>query len=93
MCSPSSDGDSDVEGDATDRCPGTPPAEEVDDAGCSVAQFCAAFDATSRDGARQCKKADWKNDEPFMRTRDADCLVDKRGTRDVADDLCVPIPG
>ncbi len=38
----------------------------MDDAGCSLDQFCSGFDATTRDGAKDCKRADFKNDEPSM---------------------------
>ena len=70
------DEDADGESDVSDRCPGTDAGEEVDDAGCSVIQFCARFDATTHDGARACRKADWKNDEPLMRRREADCQIE-----------------
>lgn len=86
---PDADGDGEV--DATDRCPGTPAGAEVDGDGCSLLQFCALFDATTRDGARRCRKADWANDEPTMRGREADCRVN-RGGPGPADDECVPTP-
>lgn len=44
------DEDGDEESDPLDRCPDTPPRVEVDDSGCSQAQFCAQFDAATRDG-------------------------------------------
>jgi hypothetical protein len=71
------DADGDGESDVTDQCPATPPGELVDSDGCSLAQFCARFDASTRDGARICKKADWKNDEPLMKSRERDCTVDR----------------
>jgi hypothetical protein len=82
--------DSDADGvpDPLDRCPGTPSGEPVDDAGCSLAQFCGKFDATTRDGARACRRVDWKNDEPLL-SSPKDCMVD-RGGRGSADDRCVP---
>jgi hypothetical protein len=56
---PFPDADRDGEHDATDRCPASPWAGiEVDDAGCSHDEFCAAQPAAL------CTKADWKNDEP-----------------------------
>lgn len=88
---PVPDADGDGEGDATDRCSGTPSGETVDGDGCSRSQFCARFDASTRDGTRACKKADWSNDEPLMRVREAaDCVVDKGASRESADDRCVP---
>src|SRR5262249_53959876 len=83
------DADGDGEIDSRDRCPNTPAGAEVDDAGCSLAQFCATFDAPTRDGARNCKKADWNNDEPAMSARDRDCTID-RGSQGTLDDRCVP---
>jgi hypothetical protein len=74
------DTDSDGVPDSLDRCPATPPDTDVDDAGCSLAQFCASFDATTRNGVRACRKADWRNDEPLMRRRDADCTVERSAT-------------
>src|SRR5262249_14477696 len=55
ICRVTSDEDGDGERDSNDRCPGTPTGEVVDDAGCSLTQFCSRFDATTRDGARACK--------------------------------------
>lgn len=83
-----SDADGDGEADPSDRCPDTPIAVDVDSDGCSLAQFCALFDATTRDGAKSCKRADWRNDEPLMKRRDADCVIEKGATRP-ADDRCV----
>lgn len=84
------DADEDGEADDTDHCPGTATGRPVDDAGCSVTEFCATIDVTSKLGARICKKADWRNDEPFMRGRDADCRVAK-GLPSPADDICIPV--
>jgi hypothetical protein len=42
------------------------------------------FDARKKAGAKRCKAADWKNDEPVMTRRTADCAV-QRKTK-----LCVP---
>lgn len=83
------DSDTDGEADDTDRCPGTASGAAVDDAGCSVEQFCARVSATTKQGARSCKSADWNNDESFMKSKDADCKVDKGG-KGHADDRCVP---
>jgi hypothetical protein len=61
------DSDGDGEDDATDRCAGTPAGLSVDEAGCSLAQFCASRTAT-------CKRNDWLNDEPGVKKpRDCTC--------------------
>jgi hypothetical protein len=86
-----SDPDGDGEADPTDHCPGTGAGAAVDDAGCSAAQFCATFDATTSEGARRCKKADWQNDEPIMKRGQGDCVVDRAG-QGRTDDRCVPVP-
>lgn len=84
------DADGDGLPDPLDRCPGTTPGTNVDDSGCSQVQFCAQFDAATRDGSKACKKADWKNDEPLMKpAKEADCAVDK-GLKGTEDDTCVP---
>ena len=82
------DQDTDGVRDLDDDCPGTA-GGPVDRQGCSLEQFCASIDATTRDGRRICKKADWQNDEPIMRSRDRDCTRDKQGAG-VEDDICVP---
>src|SRR5262249_1433485 len=83
------DSDGDGETDTTDRCPTSPAGELVDDGGCSRAQFCAGFDPRTRDGARACRKADWKNDEPLMHVREqGDCAIDK-GNAGLDDDRCI----
>jgi hypothetical protein len=87
-CTPD-DNDGDGEADTTDRCPDSAAGNAVDSAGCSVSQFCAAFDATTRVGARSCKRADWQNDEPLLEPKDADCTIQK-GDKGRADDKCVP---
>jgi hypothetical protein len=83
------DGDTDGEADATDRCLGTPAGADADDAGCSLDQFCERVNVSTKSGASACKRADWKNDEPLMKAKEADCRVDKRG-KGRADDRCVP---
>ena len=84
------DADGDGVGDAADLCPGTPASTEVDSDGCSRAQFCAEFDATMKLGQKECKKADWKNDEPLLSGKTQDCTVNKpKGTKPI-DWTCVP---
>jgi len=61
------DGDGDGEHDLTDRCPGTPIGEPVDDAGCSLMQFCQA---RSHGEPAICNNSDWGNDEPRGNARD-----------------------
>jgi hypothetical protein len=83
------DQDGDGEADTTDACPNTPEGAEVDQAGCSLAQFCAAIDATTRTGNAICKNIDWRNDNPLAASNKGDCKV-KKGNPGRADDLCVP---
>jgi hypothetical protein len=68
------DSDADGEADASDLCPATPAAAAVDEAGCSVHQFCGAIDPGSFLGRRTCALADWRNDEPLRSSR-GDCRV------------------
>ena len=84
----SDDFDQDGVRDLDDICPDTPKAAEVDQAGCSLEQFCASIDTTTRLGKRICKGSDWKNDEPLRRPADRDCTID-RGGPGVEDDRCV----
>jgi len=48
--------------------------EPVDDAGCSIDQFCGQIDVRDRRGFHICVRSDWKNDEP-LRRRPRDCKV------------------
>jgi hypothetical protein len=66
MIRPVLDDDADGIPDTLDRCPGTPPGEEVDSEGCTQTAFCARW--TVR---RFCRAADWRNDEP---ARAHDCV-------------------
>ena len=87
------DGDQDGRRDLDDRCPSTALGDPVDDAGCSPAQFCGQFDATCEPGRAACRQADWRNDEPLMTLRQADCKIDNNGTPlKLSDDRCVPVP-
>jgi hypothetical protein len=83
------DSDQDGHRDLDDACPGTAAGATVDQTGCSLAQFCAAIDATTSQGEKTCQASDWQNDEPLMTSRDADCTVEKGGPGR-ADDHCVP---
>ena len=58
------DADGDGEHDFTDECPSTPTGDQVDQAGCSVEQFCARFDVSTGYGRASCNNADWKNNQP-----------------------------
>jgi hypothetical protein len=69
-----SDADGDGEDDATDACAATHPGDAVDDAGCSAAQFCARFEATTPEQQLNCRRADWLGDEPSRPLPD-DCAV------------------
>ena len=78
------DEDADGEHDWTDECPATPAGAWVDQAGCSIEQFCLSKSDSGLPGsrARLCYKSDWQNDEPKGNPKD--CTID-RATR-----LCVP---
>src|SRR6185295_12032684 len=91
LSQPVPDADGDGEADGADQCSATPYRQSVDGNGCSLAQFCAGFDATIWDGSRACRRADWRNDEPLMRRSEADCALD-RGMAGSADDRCVAAP-
>jgi hypothetical protein len=84
LATATADADGDAAGDADDACPGTPEGEAVDPSGCSLAQFCGSFDVSTDHGKKTCKKADWSNDEPVLKKRDADCAFDR------SQRLCVP---
>ncbi len=59
------DADGDGEADPTDACPGTPPGSDVDQAGCSLAQFCAAIPVATLRDRLICRFSDWRNDRPL----------------------------
>ncbi|HWP66274.1 MAG TPA: thrombospondin type 3 repeat-containing protein [Candidatus Limnocylindria bacterium] len=82
------DTDGDGRRDLDDACASTAAGDSVDQGGCSLGQFCESIDATTKTGAKTCKKADWRNDEPLMKKSDADCRVDKGG-KGSDDDRCV----
>jgi hypothetical protein len=72
--------DVDVDGvpDQRDGCPGTAAGQFVDQAGCSQAEFCASFAVAKKPEQKACRQADWKNDEPAMKAKDADCTFVKK---------------
>jgi hypothetical protein len=84
-----SDTDGDGVPDPLDRCPNSAVGTTVDTAGCSRAQFCATFDATTPLGARACRRADWQNDQPTA-SSPKDCVVN-RGIPGPQDDRCVAV--
>jgi hypothetical protein len=67
------DADADGVPDQRDGCADTPAGQFVDQAGCSQAQFCGALPVTTKKERKACKRADWKNDEPTMNGKQADC--------------------
>jgi hypothetical protein len=83
------DEDGDGEPDVSDECSGTAPGEAVDDAGCSLDQFCRSIDVSTRLGRRICRRSDWMNDEPLGGRGSRDCGLD-RDLPGPQDDRCVP---
>ncbi len=77
IASMTADADGDGVPDARDRCTSTPAGQFVDDGGCSQAEFCAAFAIAKKSDRKTCKKLDWKNDEPAMKGKQADCAFSK----------------
>lgn len=71
------DADADGETDASDRCPDTAAGAQVDEAGCSRAQFCANVPSRGWTGRLRCLVSDWRNDEPLLRLP-RDCRRDGR---------------
>jgi hypothetical protein len=67
------DADADGVPDQRDGCASTPAGQFVDQAGCSQAQFCGALPVTTKSQKKACKLADWQNDEPSMKGKQADC--------------------
>lgn len=88
LASETADSDGDGVRDLDDDCTGTPPAVDVDRQGCSQQQFCNAISVLDSTGRKLCLRADWKNDEPLMKTRERDCAID-RNLPGPADDRCV----
>jgi hypothetical protein len=73
-----SDGDADGVPDQRDSCQATPVGQFVDQAGCSQAEFCGNIAIVKKSDRKACIKADWKNDEPTMTPKNADCAFDKK---------------
>lgn len=84
------DEDADRLPDLYDACPGTVSGVEIDRTGCSRWQFCGSVDATQPTERTLCKKLDWQNDEPLMKSRDRDCTLDMGRRDSAADDRCIP---
>jgi hypothetical protein len=78
LATATSDVDEDGVGDAADDCPATPAEVAVDATGCSLDEFCAGFEGTTKAAAKACNKADWDNDESVMGKKDTDCHFDKK---------------
>jgi len=90
LAAATADADGDGSRDLDDACPDTTAGADVDRSGCALEQFCGGVTATTREGQKVCKKADWKNDEPLMKKKsEQDCTVDK-GAKGSEDDRCVP---
>lgn len=60
--------DVDLDGviDLKDQCPGTADGLEVDESGCSLAQFCSSIEISGVVSHILCYFADWKEDEGFI---------------------------
>jgi hypothetical protein len=87
------DEDGDGEDDATDACPATPFGQGVDDAGCSIEQFCGSFDPASHPPERiACLRADWRGDEPQLLQPD-DCAIDPGAGPGASNPACVARTG
>lgn len=88
LASATNDDDGDGIRDSNDVCAGTPAGTPVDQVGCSQEQFCNGIDVATSAGRRACKKADWRNDEPTMKSSEADCRVDRSALQG---DRCVAV--
>lgn len=71
------DADADGVPDQRDGCPATAAGQLVDGAGCTQAEFCAGIATGTKAGRKACKQADWNNDEPTMKAKQADCRFDR----------------
>ena len=69
------DADGDGEADFTDLCAETAQGADVDQAGCSIEQFCALRPADSIVDRLACIFSDWRNDEPLMQFAQRDCQI------------------
>jgi hypothetical protein len=84
LASATADSDGDGLPNAFDKCVGTIAGSAIDSAGCSIEQFCGGVAVNTDDGKRTCAVLDWRNDEPMMTSKQADCRVDRFQQR------CVP---
>lgn len=64
------DADGDGEPDVSDACPATPAGAAIDQAGCSLGEFCEAVELVGQHRFPLCLNADWQNDEPLTFPRD-----------------------
>jgi cysteine-rich repeat protein len=80
--------DSDADGifDSVDQCPDTATGASIDQVGCSLAQYCGRFNPNSLGGRADCRRSDWKNDEPSTRPRDCKSERDQT-SKDLS---CIP---
>ena len=91
------DGDGDGVPDCLDNCQDTPSNTEVDQDGCSAAQFCDKFNTFNgylgerKDPNRRlCVAADWKgNEQEGKKVRPNDCYVELDNKRKLDDDRCM----
>lgn len=81
LATATADDDGDGRHNRDDACAGTAAGAVVDASGCSLEQFCGGIDVSSRAGQKQCRRADWRNDEPLMKRGETDCRVSKTPRR------------
>ena len=87
---PLKDNDHDGEFDQTDSCPDTAEGVKVDEAGCSLEQFCSEVNVNSKQGRSICSRSDWKNDEPTSFSP-SDCEAKKHGSSQSKYYTCEPL--
>jgi hypothetical protein len=76
------DSDADGESDGTDACADTEAGAAIDQAGCSIGQFCTGIPVHDFVSWLRCWRSDWQNDEPLRgfprdcRPHYTSCVVD-----------------
>ena len=80
---PFSDADGDGEHDDTDRCPGTPAGDAIDESGCSREQFCRLVVLRRPRSVSRCISSDWRNDQS-LEGNPMDCIANLRRRECVA---------